>query len=110
FCSECDAAIMEFFAGEQRLLRLVDSQTCRSWKMWNFFGDFAAAVGSCIATSEFEQTHGATKQSDQYASHLPTDGLRRFIFSVSRCSRFAAFTAARVVARTNMTCWPSSPV
>jgi hypothetical protein len=58
---------MGFFAGERRLLRLVDSQTYRLWKMWNFFGDFAAAVASCIATSEFEQAHGATKQSDQYA-------------------------------------------
>ena len=32
---------MEFSAGEVRLLTLEDFQTCRSWKMWNFFGDFA---------------------------------------------------------------------
>ena len=58
---------MEFSAGERRLLRLGDSQTCRSWKMWNFFADFAAVAASCIVTSEFEQAHGATKQSDRCA-------------------------------------------
>ena len=36
---------MEFSAGEQRLLTLGDFQTCRSWKMWNFFGDFTGVVG-----------------------------------------------------------------
>ena len=54
---------MEFSAGEVRLLTLGDFQTCRSWKMWNFFGDFAAAVASCIATNELGRAHVAMKQS-----------------------------------------------
>ena len=97
----CDAAIMEFSAGEERLLTLGDFQTCRSWKTWNFFGDFADAVASCIATNEFGRAHVAMKQWDRHASHLPTDRLRRFIFSVSPCPRWPAFTVARVVLRTS---------
>jgi hypothetical protein len=73
FYSECDAAIMEFSAGEVRLLTLEDFQTWRSWKTWNFFGDFVAAVASCIATNELERAHVAMKQWGRHASHLPTD-------------------------------------
>jgi hypothetical protein len=53
---------MEFSAGEVRLLKLEDFQTCRSWKMWNFFGDFAAAVASCIATKGLGRALGVMKQ------------------------------------------------
>jgi hypothetical protein len=73
FYSECDAAIMEFSAGEVRLLTLEDFQTWRSWKTWNFFGDFVAAVASCIATNELERAHVAMKRWGRHASHLPTD-------------------------------------
>jgi len=66
-CSGCDAAIMECSAGEQRLLTLGDFQTWRSWKMWNSFADFGAAVASYIATNELERAHAAMKQSDRYA-------------------------------------------
>src|SRR6267142_2857817 len=100
-CSRCDAAIMECSADEQRLLTLGDFQTWRSWKMWNFFGDFAAAGTSCIATNELGRAHAAMKQWDRYASHLPTDQLQRFICSGSLCPRLPAFTAARVVLRTS---------
>jgi hypothetical protein len=51
-CFECDAATTESSAGEKRLLALGDFQMCRSWKMWNFFGDFAGVVASCTATNE----------------------------------------------------------
>ena len=73
-----------------------------------FFGDFAAAVASCIATNELGRAHAAMKQSDRHASHLPTDRLRRFIFSASLCPRLPAFTAARVVLRTSRRFCPSS--
>ena len=99
---------MEFSAGEVRLLTLEDFQTCRSWKTWNFFGDFAAAVASCIATNELGRAHGVMKQWDRHASHLPTDRLRRFIFSASPCPRLPAFTAALVVVRTSRRFCPSS--
>ena len=62
-----------------------------------FFGDFAAAVASCIATNELERAHAAMKQSDRHASHLPTDRLRRFTFSASSVDARTAFTGARVV-------------
>ena len=58
---------MEYSADEQRLLTLGDFQTWRSWKMWNFFGDFAAGVALCIATNELGRAHAAMKQSDRYA-------------------------------------------
>ena len=90
---------MECSAGEQRLLTLGDFQTSRLWKMWNFFGDFAGAAASCIATNELGRARGVMKQSDRHASHSPTDRLRRFIFSASLYPRLPAFTAARVVAR-----------
>src|SRR4029077_7522307 len=99
---------MECSVGEQRLLPLGDFRTCRSWKMWNFFGDFAAAAASCIATNELERAHGVMKQSDRHASHLPTDQLRRFICSASLCPRLPAFTGARVVARTSRRFCPNS--
>src|SRR5258708_22332006 len=99
---------MECSAGEQRLLRLGDFQTWRSWKMWNFFGDFAAAVASYIATNEWGRAHAAMKQWDRYASHLPMDRLRRFIFSASLCPRLPAFTGARVVLRTRLRFRPTS--
>ncbi len=107
-CSGCDAAIMEFSAGAVRLSTLGDFQTCRSWKMWNFFGDFAYAVTSCIATNELGRAHVAMKQWGRHASHLPTDRLRRFIFSVSPCPRLHAFTEARVVLRTSRRFCPTS--
>ena len=43
---------MEFSAAEQRLLTPGAFRTCRSWKMWNFFADFAAVVAWCTAKSE----------------------------------------------------------
>src|SRR6516164_5789300 len=99
---------MEFSADERRLLTLGDFQTCRSWKMWNFFGDFAGAVASCTATSESEQAHAAMKQSDRLASHLRMDRLRRSIFAAFPCPRLPAFTVARVVVRTSRRFCPSS--
>ena len=60
-----------------------------------FFGDFAAAVASCIATNELGRAHAAMKQSDRHASHLPTDRLRRFIFFGVSLS-----TLARIYRRT----------
>jgi hypothetical protein len=99
---------MEFSAGGVRLLMLADFQTCRSWKTWNFFDDFAVAVASCIATNELGQAHGVMKQWGRHALHLPMDRLRRFIFSVFRCPRLPAFTAARVVVRPNRPFCPTS--
>ena len=99
---------MEFSAGEVRLLTLGDFQTCRSWKMWNFFGDFAGAVASCIAANELGRAHGVMKQWGRHASHLPTDRLRLFIFSASLCPRLRVFTGARVVARTSRRFGPTS--
>src|SRR5512132_2957768 len=99
---------MEFSAGGVGLLTLGDFQTCRSWKMWNFFGDFAAGDASCIATNELGRAHGVMKQWGRHASHLPTDRLRRFIFSASPCPRLHEFTAARVVVTTSSRCCPSS--
>jgi hypothetical protein len=58
---------MEYSADEQRLVTLGDFQTWRSWKMLNFFGDFAAGVALCIATNELGRAHAAMKQSDRYA-------------------------------------------
>src|SRR5215211_1815201 len=110
FCSGCDAAITECSAGEQRLLMLGDFPTWRSWKMWSFFGDSAAAVASCIATNELGRAHGVMKQSDRRASHLPMDQLRRFIFSASPCPRLPAFTGARVVLRTSRRFCPTSGI
>src|SRR5215469_8019472 len=108
FCFGCDAVIMEFSVGELRFLRPVDSQTCRSWKTWNFFGDFAAAAASCTATNELLRAHVAMKRSGRCASQLPTDRLRRFIFSECRFPRLHASTAARVVARTSRALWPTN--
>ena len=64
YYSGCDAAIMEFSAGGVHLLTLEDFQTCRSWKMWNFFGGFAAAVASCTATNESGQARGGMRRLD----------------------------------------------
>src|SRR4029077_19798942 len=41
------------------------------------------------------------KQWGRHASHLHTDRLRPFIFSVSPCPRWPAFNVARVVLRTS---------
>src|SRR5436190_23668233 len=98
---------MECSAGERRLLMLGDFQMCRSWKMWNFFGDFAAAVASRIATNELQRAHGVMKQSDGHASHLPTDRLRRSIFTAFLYARLPDSTAVRVVIR-NGRLFPSS--
>ncbi len=79
---------MEFSAGEVRLLTLEDFQTCRSWKMWNFFGDFAVAVASCIATNELGRAHAVMKQWDRHASHLPIGSIATlYLFGVSLCSQ-----------------------
>src|SRR6185369_12859217 len=99
FCSGCDAATMECSAGGVRSLTLGDFQTCRSWKMWNFFGGFAAAGALCTATNALLRVHGVMKQSARHALHLRTDRLRRFIFSASPCPRFPAFTNALVALR-----------
>src|SRR5512133_1416714 len=99
---------MVFSAGGVGLLTRGDFQTCRSWKMWNFFGDFAAGVASCIATNELGRAHGVMKQWGRHASHLPTDRSPRFIFSASLCPRLPAFTAARVVVLTSRRFCPSS--
>src|SRR5262245_55993738 len=101
---------MEYSAGGVRLLTLEDIQTCRSWKMWNFFGGFAAAVASYIATNELGRAHGVMKPWDRHASHLPTDRLRRFIFSVSPRPRLRAFIGGHVVVRTSTRFCPSSRV
>ncbi|HKP47714.1 MAG TPA: hypothetical protein VJT50_14030, partial [Pyrinomonadaceae bacterium] len=69
------------------------------WKMWNFFGDSAAAVASCIAINALRRVHGVMKQWDQPDSHSPTDQLRRFIFSASLCPRLPEFTGALVALR-----------
>src|SRR4029077_7969221 len=73
-----------------------------------FFGDFAVAVASCIATNELGRAHGVMKQWGRHASHLPTDQLRRFIFSASLCPHLPAFTGARVVLRMSRRFCPTS--
>src|ERR1700746_2684226 len=98
-CLRYVAATTESFAGEQRLLAPGDFQTCRSWKMWNSFGDFAAADASSIATSELEQAHAAMKQSDRHASRWLMGSSRRFTPLTCLSPGLPGYTNALVVHR-----------
>jgi glycosyltransferase involved in cell wall biosynthesis len=61
-----------------------------------------------VAKNELGRAHGVMKQSDRHASHLPTDQLRRSIFSAFLYLRLPDSTAARVVADTSRCFFPSS--
>jgi hypothetical protein len=81
-------------------LRRGDFQTCRSWKMSNFFRRLGPVRSpSCIATNELWRVHGVTDSRTDTPHICPMDQLRCFISSVSLCPRLPSIYQRTAAAR-----------